>query len=214
MQTHQQEDGRVSAHLAELALWTRDLAKAKIWAERAWELAAAQRAEREFIHAVLLRGRVALYTSDFTRAEERVHYALARARTVNLVEVELPALIAIGELELKRGNPQSARANLDDVWEAAERGPYPLHQVLAAIALTEGDKPAAIAAAKNAFKAAWCDGPPYAYHWGLEKARAHLAALDAPEPVLTPFDETKFEPMPEVEINPKDKYWVEPDKLD
>ena len=94
--------------------------------------------------------------------------------------------------------------------------PLPLHQanafnVLAAIAVAEGDRPAAIAAAANAYKAAWCDGPPYAYHWGLEKAKAHLAALGAPEPVLPPFDESKFQPMPNVEINPKDKYWVDPD---
>jgi hypothetical protein len=55
---------------------------------------------------------------------------------------------------------------------------------------------------------------PYAYHWGLQKAKAHLAALGAPEPILPPFDESKFEPMPEVEINPKDKYWVDPESLD
>jgi ATP/maltotriose-dependent transcriptional regulator MalT len=136
-----------------------------------------------------------------------------------VVELELPALIAIAELELASGDSVKAKAHLDDVWEAAERGPYPLYQadafnVLASVAVAEGDEPAAIAAATNAFKAAWCDGPPYAYHWGLQKAKAHLAALDAPEPVLPPFDESKFEPMPEVEINPKDKYWVDPDKLD
>ena len=50
--------------------------------------------------------------------------------------------------------------------------------------------------------AEWCDGPPFAYHWGLEKAKAHLAALGAPEPVLPPFDESKYEPMPEIEIDP------------
>ena len=66
----------------------------------------------------------------------------------------------------------------------------------------------------QAYQAAWCDGPPYAYHWGLQKAKAHLAALGAPEPDMPPFDESKFEPMPEVEINPKDEYWVDPDKLD
>jgi hypothetical protein len=46
------------------------------------------------------------------------------------------------------------------------------------------------------------------------KAKAHLAALDAPEPPMPPFDESKFEPMPEVEINPKDEYWVDPDNLE
>ncbi len=86
--------------------------------------------------------------------------------------------------------------------------------MLADIALAEGDKPAAIDAATKAYKAAWCDGPPYAYHWGLVKAKAHLKALGAPEPKLPPFDESKFPPLPEVEINPKDKYWVDPDKLD
>ena len=50
--------------------------------------------------------------------------------------------------------------------------------------------------------AEWCDGPPFAYHWGLEKAKAHLAALGAPEPVLPPLDESKYQPMPEIEIDP------------
>ena len=67
---------------------------------------------------------------------------------------------------------------------------------------------------RPSFEAAWCDGPPYAYHWGLMIAKAHLKALGAPEPDLPPFDESKFEPLPEVEINPKDKYWVDPDQLD
>ena len=133
--------------------------------------------------------------------------------------MEVPTLLAIAQLELQCGHPANARIVLNDIWEAAERGPYPLRQadtynVLASIELAEGNKPAAIDAATKAYKAAWCDGPPYAYHWGLEKAKAHLAALGAPEPDMPPFDESKFEPLPEVEINPKDEYWVDPDKLD
>jgi hypothetical protein len=31
---------------------------------------------------------------------------------------------------------------------------------------------------------------------------------------MPPFDESRFEPMPEVEINLKDEYWVDPDALD
>jgi hypothetical protein len=65
--------------------------------------------------------------------------------------------------------------------------------LLVAIALAEGDKPAAIAAVTKAYKAAWCDGPSYAYHWGLEQAQAHLAVLGAPQPAMPPFDESKFE---------------------
>ena len=31
---------------------------------------------------------------------------------------------------------------------------------------------------------------------------------------MPPLDESKFEPLPEVEIYPKDEYWVDPSKLD
>lgn len=56
---------------------------------------------------------------------------------------------------------------------------------------------------------AWCDGPPYyAYHYGLTNARKHLAALGAPEPSLPPFDPARHDPMPEVELNPDDKFHV------
>ena len=57
----------------------------------------------------------------------------------------------------------------------------------------------------EAYRLAWCDGPPFAYHWGLQKAKAHLSDLGAPEPVLPPFVESKYEPMPEVEIEPADE---------
>lgn len=214
-----QPEGVVSAYFAELFLWLGDLVTAGDWAERAWKLATYKRFERDFIRAALLQGRIARSLGDLARADERLHLALTRTRAVNVVEFELPALIAIAELELQRGHPADARARLDDVWEAAERGPYPLRQadaynVLAAIALAEGDKAAAIAAATKAYEAAWCDGPPYAYHWGLQKAKAHLAALGAPEPDMPPFDESKFPPLPAVEINPKGENWVDPDKLD
>jgi tetratricopeptide (TPR) repeat protein len=214
-----QREGMASAYLGELALQVGDLLRAGTWAKHASELAALQRFERDFIRAALLQGRVALGTGNLLRADEHLHYALTRTRAVNVVEFELPALIAIAELELQRSRLAEAKARLEDVWEAAERGPYPLQQadafnVLAAIARANSDEPGAIAAATHAFEAAWCDGPPYAYHWGLEKAKAHLAALGAPEPVLPPFDESKFETMPEIEINPEDKYWVDPASLD
>ena len=52
------------------------------------------------------------------------------------------------------------------------------------------------------------------YHYGFTNARKHLQELGAGEPQLPPFDESKFEPMPDVELNPKDEFWVDPDKLD
>ena len=133
---------------------------------------------------------------------------------MNFAEEELPALIALAELRRQQGKPDEARKFLDDVWEAAERGPYPLFHadacnVLTALERDAGNTPLAIEAATQAYRLAWCDGPPYAYHWGLEAARKHLRELGAPEPQLPPFDASKFEPMPDVEINPKDEFYVE-----
>jgi hypothetical protein len=81
--------------------------------------------------------------------------------------------------------------------------------VLAQIERDAGNTEKAIEAATEAYKKAWCDGPPYAYHWGLIKAQKHLEELGAPLPEMPPFDESKFEPMPEVEIDPDDEFHVE-----
>ena len=212
-----QAEGVVSVYLSEFSLWQSDTTAAERWAGRAWRLASVDRTERDFINAALLQGRAALARDDREQAEEQLHHALARTRAVNVVEFELPALIAIAELELACKKLKAARERLDEFWEPAMEGPYPLRQadaynVLVNICVAEGDKPGAIEAATKAYRAAWCDGPPWAYHWGLETAKAHLQTLGAPFPDMPAFDESKYEPMPEVEINPKDEYWVDPDQ--
>jgi tetratricopeptide (TPR) repeat protein len=202
--------GVVNMEMAELAFWKADYATAFLSANRAWELANIKRYEKDFIRAGRLQGAASLRLNDLARADERLHHALARARAVNFIEEELPALIALAELRWRQGDLEAARELLDDVWESAERGPYPLHHadalnVLAQIERDAGNTSAAIEAATNAYRKAWCDGPPFAYHWGLEAARAHLKALDAPEPTdLPPYDPSKHEPMPDVEIDPPD----------
>jgi tetratricopeptide (TPR) repeat protein len=210
-QHHTQFEGHVNSHLAQRTLWLGDPAAARPLADRAWELAYARRQELDFIRAARLGGAAALGLGDLATADERLHHALTRARAVNLAQEELPALVALAELR-RQGNLEAARELLDDVWEPAERGPYPLDHadacnVLAQIERDAGNREAAIEAATAAYRLAWCDGPPFAYHWGLETARAHLAALGAPEPTdLPPYDEFSYEPMPEVEINPPDEF--------
>jgi hypothetical protein len=162
------------------------------------------------ICAARLQGEATLGLGDLSTADERLHHALARARMVNLVDEELPALVGLAELRRRQGDLKAARELLDDVWEAAERGPFRLFHadafnVLAQIERDVGNREAAVKAATEAYRLAWCDGPPFAYHWGLQKAKGHLAELGAPEPMLQPFDESKFEPMPEVEIEPEDE---------
>jgi len=166
------------------------------------------------IEAARRQGTAALGLGNLSKADERLHHALARARAVNLAEEELPALVALAELRRRQGDLKAARDLLDDVWEPAERGPYPLFHaeacnVLAQIERDAGDCAAAVEAATKAYRLAWCDGEPYAYHWGLVAARKHLAELGASEPFMPPFDESKFEPMPEVEINPDDEFHVD-----
>jgi hypothetical protein len=132
---------------------------------------------------------------------------------VNLAEEELPALVALAELRRRQSTLEVAREFVDDIWEGAERGPYPLIHadacnVLAQIERDAGNEASAVEAATRAYRLAWCDGPPFAYHWGLEAARKHLRELGAAEPEMSPFDESKFEPMPEVEIDPEDEFHV------
>ena len=115
-------------------------------------------------------------------------------------------------LRRRQGQPAAARELLGGVWELAERGPYPLDHadacnVLAQLEREAGNEQAAVEAATQAYRLAWCDGPPYAYHWGLEKAKQHLAELGAAEPELPPYDEGKYEPMVEMEINPRDEFF-------
>jgi tetratricopeptide (TPR) repeat protein len=208
---HPQSEGVANAYLAEAALWMNDAAYARQLADRAWELAGFRRYERDYIRAARLQGVAALRLGDFETASERLHHALIRARAVTSVEDEVPTLCALAEWHRQNGRASRARGMLDDVWEAAERGPYPLLHadaldVIAHVERDTGNTDAAVEAATKAYRLSWCDGPPFAYHWGLEKARAHLAALGAPEPDMPSFDESQHEAMPEVELNPPDEF--------
>jgi tetratricopeptide (TPR) repeat protein len=212
-QSNNQLKGVVNSFLAQRALWLYEFAVALSFANRAWELAHSKNFESDFIRTARVQGEAALGLNDLTSADERLHHALTRARVVNLAEEELPALVALAELRRRQGEVKAAREFLDDIWDAAERGPYPLFHadacnVLAQIERDEGNTAAAVEAATRAYRLAWCDGPPFAYHWGLEKARGHLRELGAPEPEMPPFDASKFEPMPEVEIDPEDEFHV------
>ncbi|MDX6269916.1 MAG: hypothetical protein QOD28_1139 [Acidobacteriota bacterium] len=200
-------------YCAMLAFWIGAFGPAKAWADKALAYCQQQRLGRNEIQASRLQGESALGLNDLATADERLHYTLIRARTVSFVEEELPSLAALAELQRRQGDLKAAREFLDDVWDAAERGPYPLVHadacnVLAQIERDAGNVAEAVEAAGRAYRLAWCDGPPFAYHWGLEKARRHLRELGAGEPEMPPFDALKFEPMPEVEIDPEDEFHV------
>jgi tetratricopeptide (TPR) repeat protein len=199
-----QGEGVIYAFLAQVALWQDKFPEAKENADRAWRLADVNQ-KCDYVRAQRVQGMAELGLNNLEQAEKLLSQALKQAREVNLTQEELPALVGLADLARQRGDLAAARVHLDDVWELAERGPYPLFHadalnVLAQIERDAGNRAAAIQAATAAYQKAWCDGEPYAYAYGLRQARAYLAALGAPEPKLPPFDASAFPPMPEVEI--------------
>ncbi|MEO6391834.1 MAG: DUF4062 domain-containing protein [Pyrinomonadaceae bacterium] len=203
-------EGVVSISLAQLALWRGLYDEAGGFARVAWEKAQVRNNERDFIVSARLHGTAELGLNHWTKANELLHQALTRARAVNDAENEAPALVALAVLSKRQGEMTLAREFLENVWEIAERGPYPIDHtnalnLLAQMERDSGNTDAAAEAATKAYRLSWCDGPPFSYYWGLEAARKHLCELGAPEPELPAFDPSKFEPMPEVEIDPADE---------
>ena len=110
---------------------------------------------------------------------------LREARSKAIAEVELHALRCLADAHRLRGDYTSARTFLDDLDEIAARGPYRLIQADAAnirALLLDADRSQRRAEAERAYKLAWCDGPPFAYHRALELAAGTLHDLDAPLP--------------------------------
>lgn len=200
-------EGIGKLYLSHALILNNEFDLARELANDAWVLAGINRLERDFIEAAFCQGLAALRLNNLYKAKDLLHSALRRVRAVQVVQNELQILIALAELYFRQNNLSKAREYLDDVWDYAEQGPFPIFHadalnVLAQIEINEGNKPAATKAATEAYQKSWCDGPPYAYHYGLENAKRLLKELNAPEPEMPPFDPSKFEPMPEVEIEP------------
>jgi len=185
------------ARAAQLKLWQKQYEEAQESADITWELSMQVHNEHDVIRALRLRGEAALGLGDVDAAGECLHEALLRARATNLIEEELPLLVGLAKLAQRQGDDEQARAHLGNGWELAERGPYPLFHAdaLNVLAQIEGAE-----AAQNAYEKAWCDGPPYAYHWGLAEAKQRLDALGLPYPILPAFEASQYEPMPEIDL--------------
>lgn len=193
-----------------LTLWDGQFELGSTLAQQAETFYEQHRYERRRIHAHWIHGLVMLALDRFQEAEEYLYQALLQARSLNQIGEEIPTRIWFAELRRRQGNTEAARELLNEVWEPAERGSFRLYladayNVLAQIEYDAGNTTSAITAANKAYERAWCDGPPFAYHWGLQKAKAMLATLNAPEPSLPPFDPAGREPIPHVEIVPSEE---------
>ena len=180
----------IHGHLAQAFIWQREYDAAKNKADRAWSLSQSQKQKRQLIRAARLQGEANLMLENLDVAMERLQYALSMARSVDFIEEEIPALTLLGDLQRRKGNYHAARDLLNQVWEPAEQGPYPLLHTdalntLAQIERDENNREEAVMAATKAYQYAWCDSPPYAYHQGLQIALGHLEALNEAIPVPT-----------------------------
>lgn len=184
--------GRRLASLAERELAIGNYAKAHRLASQAWELADYEKLEHDFINAARLQGSAAIHLAkqeDLAVEVERLNVALMRARNCSFVEDELNLLVALSALYNRLGEEEKARELLEDVWDAAELGPYPLiladaFSILARIELDAGNPAVAAAMATQAFKQAWCDGSPFAYEQGVARATLLLRELNVPIPAM------------------------------
>jgi transcriptional regulator with XRE-family HTH domain/tetratricopeptide (TPR) repeat protein len=203
---HREMEGFLHACLARLALWTGNAGDALDLAETACRLFHDNQLAIDLMHGARLQGMAHLALGDLDAADERLHVALTAARTHNRVEEELLTLTPLAELHRLWGERDRAREMLDLVWEPAARGPYPLCHadaltVLARLERDAGRSVEAVAAARRAYELAWCDGPPFAYHWGLTTARDLLLEWGASWPVLPPFGESTVKPTPGAAID-------------
>ncbi len=185
------------AYRALRALLMGDPAAALTAAQKARELAEDRKYERDFVRSEWLLGAAlsglavaSPQKQDTLLAEVETHLteALTRCRRINNVELEPDILLAWAKWHSAKGRAQSAKKQAEEALTIAERCEYRLkqaeiHNFLAGLALTEGDRKTAQHHA-IAYERAWCDGPPHCYKPALEQAEKMLRALDAPLPKM------------------------------
>jgi tetratricopeptide (TPR) repeat protein len=127
-----------------------------------------------------------MHSGLYSEAETAFAKALTTANDIGTAS-EVSISIAIAELSHRVNAPERARDILDDLWEPLLRGPLRLLHadacnVLADVELSAGRLDEAAAAAREAYRLAWCDGPPYCFAEGLTRARKILSCCGIPEP--------------------------------
>ncbi|ARN73367.1 tetratricopeptide repeat-containing protein kinase family protein [Oceanicoccus sagamiensis] len=203
------------------AIWFGNYDEAEGYHTRAWELSKAREGtdfpDQQTVTKVLsassrMLGEIEMLRGNYDKALEWLEITEIQAARMDFGEEILPHFRVMAELERRRGNFDQAREWLTKSWERAERGPYRLYNVdsyniLAEVEDSCGNTEAAIKAAQTAYQLAWCDGPPYAYQRGLDDAKAKIESLGGAVPTMPDYDDSKFEPVPDVLINPQDEYF-------
>jgi tetratricopeptide (TPR) repeat protein len=124
-------------------------------------------------------------------ARDLLNDALVLAREARAIESEAGLLVQLGQWHNQHGAVDAARGYAADALHLAEHAQLKLSQadalnLLSRVHRAGANQLEAAAAAAAAYRLAWCDGPPYAYEWGIRQARENLEAVAEPEPTDLP----------------------------
>jgi len=141
--------------------------------------------------AMAVRAAVAELQGDHVMAYDLLTEALALSREARMPDIEAGLLVQLGYRDVRVGRLEEARQYARDAIHLAEHGRLRLRQadavnLLSQVEYLSGNRGEAGAAAVEAYRLAWCDGPPFAYAQGLFLARENLAAAGEPEPADLP----------------------------
>jgi tetratricopeptide (TPR) repeat protein len=148
------------------------------------------RSRQDLRRAYQLRGDLQMQHNQWSLAAESFQEALRMARESQRTDLESEARLCLAKFHL---------GQLPDPREAANRLSQskkcpPLY--LAQLWLAIGDVEEAEKYALAAYRLAWADGEPYAYHYYLNEARSLLNQLGKTIPMLPPYDPAKDERFP------------------
>jgi tetratricopeptide (TPR) repeat protein len=178
----------------------------QVFAQRMTEIAARSGMPLVQVQAMTFAADVARAQGEHDQAHDLLNDALVLARESRLTDNEAGLLIQLGYWNSHYGRLDAARTCADNAMQIAEHVQLRLRQVdalnlLSGIERSYGNQRVAASAAAEAYRQAWCDGPPFVYEWGIRQARENLAAVGEPEPTNLPT----FSPpskLPELTIVP------------
>jgi len=174
---------------ARLAIWEEHPELGLTLSQQACSIAAAMGRKRDYIHALICQSSALCGLGRISEAETPAVEALEVSRELRYGSGEVRALVAMAALIWQQRETAPAKNWATQALHLAQSGGYRLelvdtYNLLAEIEDFSRNLTAAAVSSAKAYELAWCDGPPFAYRWGLARAKKHLLALKIPVPDL------------------------------
>ena len=148
-----------------------------------WQKQVGRPNARDYVRVHWLLGAAHRVNENYIDAENHLHEALTRCRTINMVDHEGDILIDLARLRLDLNEIEEAKRLVEEALTITERSGYVLqgadaHLVLARLALRRNDKSEALHHAQQARTLATCDGEPYVYRVAFDEAGVMLKEIE------------------------------------